>query len=231
MTHTDIVNTTAEGMYPVTPYSASPGWLGIDHAAECVSSHQGNLIRRAHHRGGQDPSSSNQNPCMLIFLFISVSMGTPKVTSKQYSTAQKFRHIDPERPEEVYGGGGCLKDPSIVTPIDDLLLISGASQFYENDNNCLMAYMGTHVAMSLLAMSTSYPAAVESPTWSCKGQWSRRVRIGEKASRGWRRKPSCNPTVLPLVCVSLAKGLNFSGSRCARCKMGTVLSPVLGFVI
>lgn len=164
----DIVNAAAEGISPVTPYSASSGRLGIDHAAECVFSHQGNLIRRAHHRG-QDPSSSNQNLCMLIFLSISVSMGTPKVISKQYGTAQKFRHIDPERPEEVHGGGGCLKDPSIATPIDDLLLISGVNQFHENDNNCLMAYMGTDVAMSLLAMSTSHPAAVESPTWSGRG--------------------------------------------------------------
>lgn len=106
---------------------------------------------------------------MLIFLSISLSMGTPKATSKQYSTAQKFRHIDPEWTEEVYGGGGCLKDRSIATPIDDLLLISGVNQFHEDDNNRLMVYMGTDVTVSLLAMSTSHPAAVESPSWSCRG--------------------------------------------------------------
>lgn len=48
-------------------------------------------------------------------------------------------------------------------------MIFGASQFYENDNNGLMAYIGTDVAMSLLTVSTSYLAAVESPTWSCRG--------------------------------------------------------------
>lgn len=54
--------------------------------------------------------------------------------------------------------------------------------------------------------------------------------VKEGENRGKSQPGLEEKAQLPQVCVSLAKGLNFSGSPCARCKMGTVLSPVLGFV-